>query len=68
MQNNGLKVTLTRKQLETIITYLAIDAGIDSVTIHERHTSGIGASHRAVFNKGQIERSFESDITDVSNW
>lgn len=62
------KITLTRKQLERIITHLALDDGIESVTIIENHESGIGASHCAVFNKYQIERSFEADITDVEVW
>lgn len=61
-------MTLTRKQIEAIITHMALDQGIESVTIFERYDSGIGASHRAVFNKSQVERSFESDITDVSVW
>ena len=61
-------ITLTRKQLERIITHVAHDQGIDSITIFEDHSSGIGASHRALFNKRQIERSFEADITDVEVW
>lgn len=62
------EITLTRKQLERIITHVALDQGIESVTIFEDHTSGIGASHRALFNKSQTERSFEADITDVEVW
>lgn len=62
------EVTLTRKQIERIITYIALDQGVDSVTIVEEHSSGIGASHRALFNKSQTERSFEADITDVEVW
>jgi hypothetical protein len=61
-------MTLTRKQLERIMTHLALDDGIESVTIRETNTSGIGASHHALFNKRQIERSFESDITDIEMW
>jgi hypothetical protein len=61
-------ITLTRKQLERIITHMALDDGIESVTIFETNTSGIGASHHALFNKSQIERSFEDDITDVEVW
>lgn len=61
-------ITLTRKQIEAIITHLALDQNIDSVTISETHASGIGASHHARFNKSQIERSFEVDITDVEVW
>lgn len=61
-------ITLTRKQLERIITHIALDDGIESVTVFESHESGIGVSHRALFNKSQIERSFEADITDVETW
>lgn len=47
---------------------MALDDNIQSVTIFEKYESGIGASHYAFFNKRQSERSFEADITDVSNW
>lgn len=47
---------------------MALDQGIDSVTVTETYDSGIGRSHRAVFNKRQLERSFEVDITDVEVW
>lgn len=59
---------LTRKQIQVIITHMALDKNIQSVTIFEEYESGIGASHRAIFNKHQIEHSFEADITDVSVW
>lgn len=62
------QITLTRKQIERIITHVALDQGIESVTVIESHESGIGASHRVLFNKSQIERSFEADITDVEVW
>ena len=61
-------MTLTRDQIQRIITQMALDDNIDSVTIFEEHKSGIGASHWAVFNKSQVERSFQADITDVSMW
>ena len=47
---------------------MALDQNIESVTISETYTSGIGASHHALFNKSQTERSFEADITDVEVW
>ena len=47
---------------------MALDQNIESVTISETYTSGIGASHNALFNKSQIERSFEADITDAEVW
>lgn len=68
MPTQNLTMTLTRKQIESIITHMALDQGVESVTVIETHESGIGASHWALFNKSQIERSFEADITDVSVW
>lgn len=68
MSNKSTVITLTRKQIQSIITHMALDLSIDSVTVTQTSESGIGHSHRVVFNKSQIERSFESDITDVENW
>lgn len=62
------EVTLTRNQILKLATMLSLDDSIESVTIKEEHDSGIGSGHRAYFNKSQIERSFDDDITDVSNW
>ena len=59
---------LTRKQLERILVLLALDARINSVTIEETSTSGIGLSHRAILHRDDIERSYEADITDVDTW
>lgn len=68
MPNKPTSLTLTRKQIEHIITHMALDQNIESVTILETYESGIGASHWAVFNKSQVERSFQADITDVEVW
>ena len=68
MSNETTGLTLTRKQIERIITFIALDEGVESVTIFEDHRSGIGLSHWALFNKSQTERSFEADITDVEVW
>jgi hypothetical protein len=62
------KVTLSRNQILKLATALSLDEAIESVTIKEDHDSGIGASHWALFNKRQIERGFEANITDVSVW
>lgn len=67
-RSNPTVLTLTRKQIERIITFMALDQGVESVTITEKYESGIGASHWAVFNKSQVERSFQADITDVEVW
>jgi len=62
------KVTLSRNQILKLATMLSLDDSIESVTIKEEHDSGIGPGHRAYFNKSQIERSFNDDITDVGTW
>jgi len=62
------QVTLGRNQILKLATMLSLDDSIESVTIKEDHDSGIGPGHRAYFNKSQVERSFEDDITDVGTW
>ncbi len=62
------QITLTRKQLERIITLIGIDERVESVTIFETHTSGIGASHHVLCHTTKIERDYEADITDVEVW
>jgi hypothetical protein len=61
-------VTLSRYQIERLAVFLALQENIESVTITEIHGSGIGANHRAVYHTVKIERDWEEDITDVSNW
>lgn len=62
------KVTLTRKQIERLAVFLALQDTIKTVTIEETNESGIGASHWAVYHTDKIERNFQEDITDVGNW
>lgn len=62
------EMSLTREQVQQLATFFALDQGIHGVTIRESHETGIGASHRAMFHKNQMERDFEADITDNSNW
>jgi len=62
------ELSLTREQVQRLATFFALDLNIYGVTIRESHKSGIGASHRAMFHKTQVERDFEEDITDNSNW
>ena len=62
------KVTLSRNQILKLATMLSLDDNIKSVTIKEDHDSGIGPGHYAYFYKSQVERNFEDNITDVSNW
>lgn len=67
-KTNHKKVTLTRHQIERLAVFLSLQQNIESVTINEIHGSGIGANHRAVYHTAKIERDWEEDITDVSNW
>jgi hypothetical protein len=62
------QLILTRDQVQRLATFFALDLGIHSVTITESHQSGIGTSYSGMFHKNQMERDFEADITDVSNW
>jgi hypothetical protein len=61
-------ITLTRDQIERVAVMLALQENIKSVTIEETYESGIGPAHRATFHTNQLEREFQDDITDVSNW
>jgi len=62
------ELSLTRAQVQQLATFFALDQGIHGVTIVESYDNGIGTSHRATFHKNQVERDFEADITDNSNW
>lgn len=60
------KVTLTRLEIERIITYMALNLNVDSVDI-EQSSFGIGLVHVATYyvNRGE---SVTQDITDVGVW
>lgn len=62
------KVTMTRYQIERLAVFLALQQNVKSVTIEETEESGIGASHWAVYHTDKIERDWQEEITDVSNW
>jgi hypothetical protein len=61
-------MTLTRKQLERIITIIGINGRVESVTIEERHDSGIGLAHWITCHCADKSQDFSTDITDVSTW
>lgn len=65
---NYRKVTLTRRQIERLAVFLALQKNVESVTIEETSESGIGVSHWAVYHTNRIERDFQEEITDVSVW
>jgi len=48
--------------------FLALQENIESVTIEETNETGIGNSHWAVYHTDRIERDWQEEITDVSNW
>lgn len=62
------KVTLTRRQVERLAVFLTLQENITDVTIEETNESGIGPTHWAIYHTDKIERSFQEEITDVSNW
>ena len=59
---------LTREQVQRLATFFALDSDIHAVTIDESYNTGIGPSHCATLHKAQMERDYEADITDHSNW
>jgi hypothetical protein len=64
------KITLTRNQIERIITLIGIDTRVKSVTIQEHHNSGIGVGHTGYFNYNlpDDDQGFQTDLTDTSTW
>ena len=69
MSSSGYrKVTLTAGQIQRLAVFLALQKNVDRVTIEETHESGIGPSHWAVYHTSRLERDWQEDITDVSNW
>jgi hypothetical protein len=62
------KVTLSRKQILELATYLHLAKNIDCVTIEQTQESGIGPSHLATFHNVKTELTFQQEITDVEVW
>lgn len=62
------KVTLTRRQIERLSIFLSLQQSVENVTIQETNESGIGPTHWAVYHTNKVERDFQEEITDVSNW
>lgn len=62
------KVTLTRRQIQRLAVFLALQENIERVTIEETNETGIGADHWAVYHTDRVERDFQENITDVSAW
>ena len=62
------QVRLSRRQIEHLAVFLALQKNVTSVTIRESNESGIGASHWAVYHNHRIEHDFQENITDVSEW
>lgn len=62
------KIILSREQIQRLATHFALDLSTERVTIEQREDSGIGLYHRAVFHTDKIERTYETDLTDVGSW
>ena len=62
------KVTLTRDQIQRLAVFLSLNENVNAVTIEETNTSGIGTNHQATYHCDKIERDWQEDITDVSDW
>lgn len=62
------KVKLSRRQIERLAVFLALQKNVEHVTIEETNESGIGPSHWAIYHSAKIERDFDEEITDVSTW
>ena len=62
------KITLTRRQIERMAVFLGLQENINSVTIEQTSDSGIGATHWAVYHTNKLQRDWQEEITDVSNW
>lgn len=62
------EITLTRRQIERLAVFLALQKNVERVTIQETNETGIGPSHWAVYRTDKIERDFEEEITDVGTW
>jgi hypothetical protein len=62
------KIELSRRQIEQIAIYVALNQNVQSVTIEQTSDSGIGLNHHAIFHSDSWHKDFSVDITDVSNW
>lgn len=60
------QIVISRKQIEQIAVYLALNSNIKAVTIKQDHSSGIGAGLWVVYQTDLTE--WQEEITDVSEW
>lgn len=60
------KITLTRKEIESIVTFLALNRNVVRVDIAQS-SYGIGFTHIATFIKNDGSTA-DQDITDVDAW
>lgn len=63
-----IKIELSRRQIEQMAIYVALNHNVKSVTIEQTSDSGIGLNHHAVFHRDSWREDFSLDITDVSTW
>jgi hypothetical protein len=62
------QMRLSRRQLEQVLTMLALNTRVDSVRFVEQSKSGIGPDVTAYFYDDRNVPQHEMDITDVNTW
>ncbi len=61
-------ITLTRNQMQKVITMLALNERIEKIRIIEQSKSGIGPDVTVYFYDIRNVPQNEMDITDVDSW
>lgn len=61
-------ITLTRNQMQKVITMLALNERIEKIRIVEQSKSGIGPDVTVYFYDIKNVPQNEMDITDVDSW
>lgn len=62
------QMTLSRHQIEQVLTMLALNTRIDRVKFVEQSKSGIGPDVTAYFYDERNVPQYDMDITDVNTW
>ena len=60
------KIILSRRQIEQIAMFLALNSNILYVKLEQNSSSGIGSTHWVEYHTQDTE--WREEITDVSNW
>jgi hypothetical protein len=62
------QMTLSRHQIEQVVTWLALDQNVKTVRFISQSKSGIGPDVTAYFYDDKNVPRHDMDITDVSMW